>query len=401
MQRSFENILIYFKTIFYLLWDSFILLFTPAREQEILKVLVIRPDSIGDFILYLDAAWELKKIYPAGHHKIVLLGNSIWTPIAELLPCFDEVWAIERNRFVRNPFYRFQLLKKIRRAGFHTVIHPVISREFALGDAVIRISGAAERIGSQGDLKNTSGYQRKISDSWYSRLLPVSNPNSVVLIKNSEFIRGLGSEKFLAEVPVLDRAILQPVNLNQPRDYFIIFPGAQNAKRRWPVEKFLEITERIYHHSGWNGVICGSDKERELGSQMASRTKIPLLDLTGRTSLLELLYIISEAHLLVGNETGAIHMAAALSVPAVCILGGGHYGDFLPYQIEKENSRPLPVSVTQPMPCFYCNWFCIYQTPQKQAWPCIANISVESVWEKLEQIIVKRSPKENGQILNN
>jgi len=391
MNRSSKNILTFFKTIFYLWWDSFVFFFTPAREQGIPRVLIIRLDSIGDFIIYLDAARELKNIFPSGRYKIVLLGNRIWTPIAELLPGFDEVWAVERKRFVRNPLYRFRILKKIRQAGFHTVIHPVISREFALGDTIIRISGATERIGSQGDVKNISEYQRKISNSWYSRLLPVSDPKSMILKKNAEFIRGLGSKEFRSEVPVLDPAILPPINLNLPTDYFIIFPGAQNNKRQWPLENFSEIAERIYHHTSWNGVICGNEKELELGHQMVNRLKVPLLDLTGKTSLPELLAVISRAHLLVGNETGAIHLAAALNIPAVCILGGGHYGDFLPYQLERKSSRFSPVPVTQPMPCFNCNWFCIYQTSQNQAWPCIANIPVESVWEKLEQMILRPS----------
>ena len=391
MQRSFEKCLTFFKTIFYLLWDSLVLFFTPARKLEIPMILIIRLDSIGDFIIYLDAARELKNIFPSGRYKIVLLGNSIWTPIAELLPCFDEVWPVARKRLVRNPFYRFQILKKIRQTGFHAVIHPVIPREFALGDAVIRISGATERIGSEGDLKNCSHYQRKISNSWYSRILPVSAPNSMILLKNAEFIRGLGSEKFQAEVPVLDPAILPSVNLNLPQDYFIIFPGAQNNKRRWPVKNFSEIAERINHASGWSGVICGNEKERELGQQMVNQAKVPLLDLTGKTTLPELLMLISRANLLVGNETGAIHLGAALNVPAVCILGGGHYGDFLPYQIEKENSRSVPFPVTQPMACFNCNWFCIYQTPAEQAWPCITHISVESVWEKLQKMIPGQS----------
>jgi ADP-heptose:LPS heptosyltransferase len=80
-------------------------------------------------------------------------------------------------------------------------------------------------------------------------------------------------------------------------------------------------------------------------------------------------------------------MAAAVGTPAVCILGGGHYGRFLPYQIEKRTTRPLPIAVSYKMDCFGCNWKCAHAKEVKGAMPCVANISVSQVWDEVKKIL--------------
>ena len=63
----------------------------------------------------------------------------------------------------------------------------------------------------------------------------------------------------------------------------------------------------------------------------------------------------------VDERTSAMNIAAACGVAAVCILGGGHYGRFMPYEVEQADGRPLPRAIIHQMSCFGCNWQCIYQ----------------------------------------
>jgi len=87
----------------------------------------------------------------------------------------------------------------------------------------------------------------------------------------------------------------------------------------------------------------------------------------------------------VGNDTSAVHIAAAVGTPSVCILGGGHYGRFLPYATETDK-QVSPIPVTHQMDCFNCNWQCTQPHRKGDAAPCISNIQVNQVFEAIEKI---------------
>ena len=92
-----------------------------------------------------------------------------------------------------------------------------------------------------------------------------------------------------------------------------------------------------------------------------------------------MLDVIGNARLLVTNETGTVHLGAAVGTPTVCVLGGGHFGRFFPYP-----SGLMPdtaQAIYCPMECYGCNWSCIFQVPKNEAVPCIQSISVEAVWQ--------------------
>ena len=178
------NICLYF-------FDYFIVLSYHSQKAEN-KILIIRLDAIGDFILWLDSARHFRKIYP--DKKIILLGNKVWTDLAKKLPYWDEVWPLDRQKFYRNLLYRLKLLGKIRKAGFDVVIQPTFSRELLYGDAIVRISGAREKISSVGDCSNIEAIEKKISDQFYTRLIPVNPQPLMELKRNAEFMCGLGHE---------------------------------------------------------------------------------------------------------------------------------------------------------------------------------------------------------------
>jgi len=278
-------------------------------------------------------------------------------------------------------------MRKIQTAGFSVALQPSFSREYLFGDSIIRCSCAKERIGSEGDYSNMSIRQKVISNRWYTRLIPSTEKQLMELERNAEFMRGLGLKDFLANVPELPAQGMAPAEMNL-KDYYVIFPGAGAKIRQWPESRFREIARRIYRATGWVGVICGGPGEEVLGRNMEEDIEVPLQNWIGRTSLQELTAIIAGAHILVGNETSAVHIAAAVSTPAVCILGGGHFGRFMPYRIEAETDRPIPVAVTCAKECFGCGWKCVNNVPPGQASPCIENISVDEVWKTVIKVLL-------------
>jgi len=110
--------------------------------------------------------------------------------------------------------------------------------------------------------------------------------------------------------------------------------------------------------------------------------------------------LIRGAQALIGNETSGIHIAAAVGVPAVGILGGGHFGRFLPYPNSIES--PKPEAVFHAMECYGCNWNCSQPHVRGEAVPCIRSVDVQDVMaalgRALQRIGGSRSHYEPGQI---
>ena len=384
--------LIFFKILkllynsFLYFFDYFIVFSHPSQRAEN-KILIIRLDAIGDFILCLDSVQHFRKFYP--DKKIILLGNRVWTDLAKKLPFWHKVWDLDRRKFYRNLAYRAHLLKKIRKAGFEVVIQPTYSREFLYGDAIIRISGARKRFGSIGDCSNIRPLEKMISDQFYTRLIPAAPHTLMELKRNAEFMcrLNMSMQAGLPDISLAIKGVKNPVA--DISDYYVIFPGASWSGRQWPIDRFAVLSEKIYRQYGLITVICGSPDEQDLAEALVSHINVPVMNITGKTTLVNLAVIIKDASFLVGNETSAIHIAAAVSTPAFCILGGGHYGRFMPYDIESKTERPLPIPIIHKMDCFGCNWQCQYSYEKGEPVPCIAKISVDEVFAILQNAISK------------
>lgn len=351
---------------------------TVKNEGDLKRILIVKLDAIGDFILWLDVAKELRNIYPQNEYVITLLGNRQWTNLAKSLTCFDEVLEIDRVSFFAHPANYSELLKKLCRVTFDVVLHPVYSREFLFGDLFVCASDAKQKIGMQGDSSNLSWWQKRLGDCCYSDLVSGLSELGSELEHNAQLLHWLGLVDFKAGVPDLEGRYEMPF-MQLPTDYYVIIPGASVSLRRWPISSFIELIERVHALTGIAAVVCGSRAEEDLGRIIEMGTSTPLVNLVGKTSLNELVAVVSEAHIVVANETSGVHIAAALGIPAVCIVGGGHFGRFIPYSSDIISSKQLPVPVFEFMECFGCNWKCIHKIPLGEVAPCIEKVSSESV----------------------
>lgn len=387
LNKTTISILVFVYCCYLFALDALLFLVPGNRAGDSGKkrVLVVKLDAIGDFILWLDFARGLRELYPSSTHEVTLLGNCAWSELAETLPCFDRVIPVDRMRCILNPLYRLNLMLRVRRAGFDIVVDPTFSREFPLSPSLVRICGADARLAPQGDTSNMRPWQKRVADRWYSSLLPSSTGQLMELSLNAEFLRALGHSGFRAEIPRLEVAKDRSGQNREP--YYILFPGAGWVNRQWPVERFAELAVRLYEATGWKGVVCAGSGEAGLAKELLELSTAPLENLAGKTTLVELAALVANATLLIGNETSAVHLAAAVSTPSLCILGGGHFGRFVPYAPEHETDRPAPVAVFFRMPCYGCNWNCIYEIRGAEPVPCIANISVEAAWERLQQVM--------------
>lgn len=130
-------------------------------------------------------------------------------------------------------------------------------------------------------------------------------------------------------------------------DYAVIHPGSQLASRRWPAERFAEVGDALAAE-GLRIVLTGSASERELTRRVKAGMREPALDLAGRTTLGALGALIARARLVVCNDTGVSHIAAALGTPSVVVSCGSEPRRWAP--LDRERHRVLAAAV----PCRPC-----------------------------------------------
>lgn len=376
-----KRIYSFFKSVFFFFYDYLGIIGSCQSDRE--GVLLIRLDAIGDFVIWLDSAKEFRNFYP--NKKITVCLNSLVVELAAALPYWDNVISVDVRKFSSNPWYRVQVLGRIRKASFEIAIQPTISRVFSLGDSFIRASRATQRIGSFGDCTNLHYFAKSISDKWYTRLIPAGELSPMELQRNEEFTVNLSGEAFAANLSVLETLKPLPDRLKIEGPYFIVFPGASWSGRQWPAGHFVEILLRVNRQYGWRAVICGGPSEKALCRRIADASECCAMDLSGQTSLPELVEVIRGAEVLIGNETSAVHIATAVATPSVCILGGGHFGRFMPYPRDIVGIKPF--AAYHEMPCYNCNWNCTQTFEKGCAVPCVAGVTVANVLQGVLQAI--------------
>ena len=359
-KRSFKLIyqsgLVFFKSIVFYLFDSIINQEISISEDSIKKnIVIIRQDAIGDFIIWLDTAKEYRKLYPKSKYKIILVGNDLWCDLAKELSYWDEIIPVNLKQFKTISKYRRTILKKIKSLNADVAIQPTFSREFYHGDSMARASGASRKIGSAGDMSNRNKLKKWLARRWHSELIPASQEQISELERNAEFFSYISGTTYNSKFPKLYLPKIKSPKNHGESNFYVLVPGASSDMKKWPLVLFSALADKIYQNTGWSGIICGTKKEYHLGEQILKLSKAPLKNMSGKTELVGLSELLSQSQLIITNDTGAAHISSALGTSTVCILGGGHFGRFIPYPDLPDQSSNIK-AVYYKMHCYGCNW---------------------------------------------
>jgi ADP-heptose:LPS heptosyltransferase len=351
------------------------------------SVLIIRGDGgIGDFVLFLPSLKELRRHYAGS--KISLLVGSESAELASAFTDVDEVISFEVRRYRLDLAYRIRLIQRLRYQQFHVALNPMYSRE-PMTDELLYCSGAKERIALDGNLDNIDARTKNANNAYCTRILPSSSGQLHELARNREFVERLTgatsstedsrSRLSLSESLVSGAtALLRRRGLDPEKDLIVaMFPGALNTIKVWPEDRFAQLADHMAAKYGARILLCGSNSDRERGERICRLTSAPLASVIGDTTLPQLAAVLHLSALYVGNDSGPLHIGAAVDTPTVCILGGGHFGRFLPYPDALRHR-----AIFEPMSCYHCNWKCIHDTVR-----CIREISCDAVWRETQRMM--------------
>ena len=200
--------------------------------------------------------------------------------------------------------------------------------------------------------------------------VPASPEPLTELERNAEFFSGLSHSPHLISYPQLDIDKFWISSEWKDENFYVLIPGTSGTVvgKEWPITSFSSIAMKVYQQTGWKGIICGTQQEHILGEQIRRQCDAPLQNLSGQTTLPELAGLLSQSLLAISNDTGSVFISSAVGTPSVCILGGGHFGRFLPYPDLPGQINNLK-EIFHKMPC-YCYQMLIFLHLQTSILQC-------------------------------
>lgn len=305
------------------------------RSREFARILLIKPSSLGDIVHALPVLRALRRSYTHAH--IAWLVGESFEALIRSHPDLDETIPFARKRFGKlgrssgatRDFLRF--VRELRNRRFDLVID--LQGLFRSG-FLARATGAPVRIGFAD--------AREAAWLFYTHRLPKPTADMHAVDRNLQALQLLGLDAgpitFDLAVTEQERAeakrLLADSGVADGEPFVAILPGARWETKRWPAERFIEVTEHLASHSNARVVLLGGPDERELCERIASNCNPPPANLAGRTSMRQLIALIEQASVVLCHDSGPMHLAAALNRPMVSILGPtnaartGPYGRF-------------------------------------------------------------------------
>jgi ADP-heptose:LPS heptosyltransferase len=376
-----ENRNLFRLTRFVLLKLPTLFRFLAKFRKSQKRVLIIKTDAIGDYILFRNFIEILKTSEKYKNLQIDLLGNILCRDIALKydIAFINRFFFIKANDLYYQPLQTLKLSWQLFCRNYSVVLNPTYTRNFST-DGLVALTAAKQIIGFESDNEGILPRYKVKTDKFYTTRLTL--PNNVYF----EFERS----KFFFESVLNSRIQLFstqiPVN-NGGKAGIVIFAGAGIKKREWEKEKFLALIKLIKQHTSQPVYLAGGPADLPIGNYIeANLAQGDVINLMGKSTLPQLIEIIGNAALVIANDTSAIHIAVAANTPSVCILGGGHFERFAPYPEYFENR---PVCVYEKMECYYCNWDCIFKPAENDVYPCIGKVNLDSVWQAVLPLLPK------------
>jgi ADP-heptose:LPS heptosyltransferase len=217
----------------------------------------------------------------------------------------------------------------------------------------------------------------------YTRLIPIKGGSCLELERSHDFLKGLG----VTVKSVYPKLYVSDSDEMFASEYFskhgltqektiAVFPGALHYHKVY--EHYEAVLEQF---PDFSVLLVGGRSEADLASSFSQRSKGKIFDLVGQTTLCQLGSCLKRCRVLLGSDSAGAHLACAVGIPNVVIMGGGHFGRFFPYS-------PLTSLVCLPLECYGCGWSCRYKRPY-----CVKDISPRIVELALHETLTKKSTR--------
>ncbi|MFO0773128.1 MAG: lipopolysaccharide heptosyltransferase II [Nitrospiraceae bacterium] len=278
---------------------------SPASVR---RLLIVKPSSLGDIVHALPTFALLRARYPDA--EISWLVKSVWASVLERVPGLDRIWRVGPNLSAW-----LSTMAQLRQVGFDLVVD--LQGLFRSG-AATWMTGCPIRVG----LANA----REGSHLCYTHRVPVPSPDIHAVDRYLLVAQALGCPASPVAFPLratdadrdrVETALVQ-AGFDRTRPCVAMLTSARWVTKRWPLASFVTVAQRL-REDGVQTIVIGSEADRVDGRTMAGQAGA--IDMTGRTSLAELPALLGRVSCVVTNDSGPMHIAAAVGTPVVALFG--------------------------------------------------------------------------------
>jgi lipopolysaccharide heptosyltransferase I len=278
------------------------------------KILILKPSSLGDVIQALPVLRLLKLHWPKA--RIFWWIDSALAPLLEADPDLAGLVRFERKRWVKPRYWpeMCRSVRALREQDFDLVIdlqclaRSAVFAWLANGRQLVGLDSIREGARGFYDLAVPRRSFHMHAVDWYLSVLP-----RLGVPVHTRF-------EWLPAQP----AVAAEIRRKWPGTarWIALQPGARWQNKRWPVENFTELVRLLARRQpGARFAILGDQGDQLLGEIIAEAAPEQCLNLCGQTSLLEMIEWLRRCDLLITNDTGPMHAAAALGRPLVALFG--------------------------------------------------------------------------------
>lgn len=304
----------------------------PRHPRAPRKILLIKyPPGLGDTLVGTPAIHALRETYPEAEIW-ALVGSAARLVLADnpdldgIIP-WDDEWidAFLKKGRRRGWGERARLVWRLYRQRFDLAVDLFGSSPTRY---LMYLAGIPERVGFSEPYRGTERLlTRGVRDvRWVEREREITRSKIEL---NLDVVRLVGADtaerQMRLPVPAAARRAiakrLTGAGLAPARRLAALHPGSCFPSRRWPPERFAAVGDHLAERHGLAIVVTGSPDERDLAGAVAGAMRQPALVLAGETGLAELGALYARCRLVICNDTGAMHVAAAMGAPLVAITG--------------------------------------------------------------------------------
>jgi lipopolysaccharide heptosyltransferase I len=333
------------------------------------RILLIKPSSLGDIVHAFPVVSALKAQWPGAHLTWVV--KRQWVELVERAEGVDRVWPVEGT--VGSWLGQAQALRAER---FDLAVD--LQGLFRSG-ALARWSGAPMRIGFANGREGSPWFYTQRVEAPTTEMHAVDR---YLLVAAALGVRVQGLPQFRFKIFDADRAEVRAlfrhkgVALDQP--WIAMNVSARWSTKRWSLGSFAAVLDRLHQEGLGPVVVIGSAGDRHDAEQLRALTNSPFLDLTGAVSLGVLPALLSKAAVMITNDSGPMHIAAALGVPVAAIFGPTSAVRTGPYGA---GHRVLTASI----PCRPCFSRVCRHSPEME---CLHLVTPNDVAEATKRLVV-------------
>lgn len=308
--------------------------------DDLKNVLIVKLSAMGDVIHALPVSYAIKETFPDAKLTWVVEPPSF--DLLKMNPCVDRIILFNKKNF--------RTLKGFMKE-FFPFKHELQEQSY---DAVLDLQGlfksAAIAFFAKSNIKLGICNMREMSDK-ISKPIVGENAEGHIVERYLDTARAVGclvnEVVFPIQIPVEEsekaHAIMEHAGLREGNPFVIFVVGANWPNKRWPTENFAALGDWFYQLAVVPVLIGSGDLDEMRAKEIEAKMEIPPINLVNRTNIYQLAHVLRSSRLVIGGDTGPVHLGSALGVRTIMLMGPTNVernGPFSQLQNAIEVERP-------------------------------------------------------------